>query len=32
MLRLMELLFRWMILGVTRNGVAVSLDDIRCYA
>jgi len=28
----MELLFRWMILGIALNGVAVSLDDTRCYA
>jgi len=26
-LRLMELLFRWMLLGVGFNGVAVSLDE-----
>ena len=32
MLCVMELLFRWMILGVMRNGVAVSLDDSRFYA
>ena len=32
MLCVMELLFRWMIVGFMRNGVAVSLDDTWCYA
>ena len=31
MLCVMELLFRWMILGVALNGVTVSLDVTRCW-